>query len=127
MKKIIWAILISAALIFGFASCDDGDTGEGGGANMKKLVGLWQCIEAPVNHYEIRNDYFKWIGIKNYKEELIQSGKIIYFDETTFIVDLDFNAVDRLYQLKFTYSFDGNMIKIAAGVAPTYTFNKIKN
>jgi hypothetical protein len=54
VKRIIWAILISAALVFGFASCDDGAAG--GGASWNP-VGTWKCIinqSGPVTTYDAK-------------------------------------------------------------------------
>jgi hypothetical protein len=53
VKKIIWAILISAALAFGFASCDDGATGGGRGWDA---VGTWKCVRTTYGNGSVSYD-----------------------------------------------------------------------
>jgi hypothetical protein len=58
MKKITLAILILAALAFGFASCDDGAAG---GASWS-AVGTWAYSEYPTNRITFKSDgTFEWI------------------------------------------------------------------
>jgi hypothetical protein len=59
VKRIIWAILISAALAFGFASCDDGAAGGGRGWSA---VGTWANLEYPTtNRITFKSDgTFEW-------------------------------------------------------------------
>ena len=127
MRRITLAILVLAAVALGLASCDNGTTGGSSNPYAKKLEGLWEWVDAPTVRYEIKNDYLKRIGIENGKEELTQSGKIIYYDETKFMVDLDFSSFTHLVITTFTYSFDGSLLRMANGVAPIYTYKKIKN
>ena len=130
MRKIT-IITMAAILVFAFASCDNGTTsGVGGSGNeyAKRLTGVWQSVEHPQSHYEIRNDYLKWFGIENGVETLYQSGKIVYYDESKFLVDQDYSTVGHLqHPNTHTYSFDGELLKMANGVAPTYTYKRIKN
>ena len=130
MRKIT-IITMAAILVFAFASCDNGTTsgvGDGGNEYAKRLTGVWQNIEHPAAHYEIRNDYIKRFGVVNGEEILRESGKIIYYDETKFLVDQDFSTVGHLqHPNTHTYSFEGDLLRMANGVAPTYTYKKIKN
>jgi hypothetical protein len=80
VKRIISAILISAALAFGFASCDDGAAGGGAGFNA---VGTWELvfvsnISGPYDaRYIFKSDWY-WESIVGSK--LIYSGTWRYTD-----------------------------------------------
>jgi hypothetical protein len=52
MKKITLAILILAALAFGFASCDDGAAG---GASWNP-VGTWKCVRTTYGNGSVSYD-----------------------------------------------------------------------
>jgi hypothetical protein len=54
VKRIISAILISAALAFGFASCDDGAAGGGRGWDA---VGMWKRVRTTYDErYEFKSN-----------------------------------------------------------------------
>jgi hypothetical protein len=107
VKKIIWAILISAALIFGFASCDDGAAGGGGGA----LNGTWKWATStyyggPVS-YNHKLIFKSSLVEERWTDKLERSGTYI--------------LVEKELNITWTWSFDG----MGLGNNGGYTYDPI--
>jgi predicted small secreted protein len=72
VKRIISAILILAALAFGFASCDDGAAGGGRGWDA---VGMWKCVRTTYGNGSVSYDQ-RYIIKSDGTFELYANGKL---------------------------------------------------
>jgi hypothetical protein len=99
MKRIISAILISAALAFGFASCDDGAAG---GASWNP-VGTWKCVSSNYGDGSVPFDEryeFKSNGTYEYKfnGELQWSGTYEYDDNRIYLTNFGTGHVTTSFE-----------------------------